>query len=53
MHACGLARDGKLLIVREDVGRHNALDKVLGRAWLDRIPTDDAILLSTGRYPTR
>ena len=49
VHACGLAREGKLLIVREDVGRHNALDKVLGRAWLDRIPTADAILLSTGR----
>jgi FdhD protein len=49
VHACGLARDGKLEIVREDVGRHNALDKVLGHAWLKRIPTADAILLSTGR----
>ncbi len=49
MHACGLGRAGKLEIVREDVGRHNALDKVLGRAWLDTIPTGDAILLSTGR----
>lgn len=49
MHACGLARDGELLFVREDVGRHNALDKLLGRAWIDRVPTADAVLLSTGR----
>ena len=49
MHACGLARNGVLISVREDVGRHNALDKLLGRAWLDRIPTSDGILITTGR----
>ena len=47
IHACGLARDGHLQIVREDVGRHNAFDKLLGRAWLDRVSTEDAVLLST------
>lgn len=30
LHGAGLARDGTLVIVREDVGRHNAADKVLG-----------------------
>jgi FdhD protein len=49
MHACGLGRLGKVLLVREDVGRHNAVDKLLGRAWLDRISTTDAIVLTTGR----
>ena len=49
MHACALGRDGQVQLVREDVGRHNAVDKVLGRAWIDRIPVEGAVLLTTGR----
>jgi FdhD protein len=51
LHAAALfdAR-GHLLIVREDIGRHNAVDKVVGWALLnDRIPLGDCILLVSGR----
>src|SRR6059058_5372132 len=46
LHATGLfTRDGELLCLREDVGRHNAMDKVIGWAFLeDRLPLGDAVL---------
>jgi FdhD protein len=51
MHATGLfTPDGDLLLVREDVGRHNAMDKVVGRMLLDgRLPLHGRLLCVSGR----
>jgi FdhD protein len=50
LHASGLFDpEGRLRVCREDVGRHNAVDKVVGRTVLDGLRTDDAILLVSGR----
>ena len=51
VHATGLFDvAGNLLFAREDVGRHNAMDKVVGRALLDGlVPLTDRLLCVSGR----
>jgi FdhD protein len=51
LHAAGLfTPDGEPLVVREDVGRHNAVDKVMGWALMNgRIPATGTVLMVSGR----
>ncbi len=51
LHAAGLFEtDGRLVVIREDVGRHNALDKVIGsRVLANELPLWDRILMVSGR----
>jgi FdhD protein len=51
LHAAGLfSTGGELLAMREDVGRHNAVDKVIGWALAnDRVPLQDALMMVSGR----
>jgi len=50
VHGCALfTADGEMLYFVEDVGRHNAVDSIAGRMWLDGISGHDKVFYTTGR----
>jgi FdhD protein len=49
VHNCALADPERILIFRTDIGRHNAVDMILGECFLRDISTKDKILVTTGR----
>jgi FdhD protein len=49
VHSAALCDNNKILVFSEDIGRHNAMDKVFGECLLKDIPTDDRIVITSGR----
>lgn len=50
VHGCALfSAAGELLYFIEDVGRHNAVDAIAGKMWLDDVPGEDKVFYTTGR----
>lgn len=50
VHGCALfSGDGEMLYFVEDVGRHNAVDSIAGRMWLDDVAGGDKVFYTTGR----
>jgi len=49
VHAASVATLSETLVILEDLGRHNAVDKIVGHCFLNQIKTQDKLLLTTGR----
>ncbi|MEO1694823.1 MAG: formate dehydrogenase accessory sulfurtransferase FdhD [Pseudomonadota bacterium] len=49
IHGCVLCRGAVPLLYMEDVGRHNAIDKIAGYMWMNSVTPDDKIFYTTGR----
>ena len=50
-HSCYLALGDEIVYRSEDLGRHNAFDKVIGQALLDEVDLTQAIIFTSGRIP--
>jgi FdhD protein len=49
VHSAALCDKKSILIFNEDIGRHNAIDKIFGRCLLEDIPTEGHMIITSGR----
>ena len=49
VHSAALSDGKEILLFSEDIGRHNAVDKLIGKAFLNSLPVESKILLTSGR----
>lgn len=49
VHSAALCKQKEIILFTEDIGRHNALDKIIGESLQEGIPLEDKIILSSGR----
>ncbi len=49
VHACAICSKSDIIYFEEDIGRHNALDKVLGKALVEDIDLSDKVIMTSGR----
>jgi FdhD protein len=49
VHSAGLSDGKEVLFFSEDIGRHNAVDKLIGKAFLQSVPVENKILITSGR----
>jgi FdhD protein len=49
VHSAALCEDNKIIAFFEDIGRHNAVDKIFGHCLLNDLPTRDRIIVTSGR----
>ncbi len=49
VHSCGLGIDGDIKVYHEDIGRHNAMDKILGHGVIEGLDFSRCIVLTSGR----
>ena len=49
VHSAALCDTKNILVFNEDIGRHNAIDKIFGECLLKDIPTDERLVITSGR----